>query len=196
MTTSTSPTTELDAVNLMLQVIGESPLSTLNDVTVADAILAKSVLSETSREVQSKGWHFNTEDEYPLVPSVDGGEITLPINCLRVDTDGNYRDLNVVQRGNRLYNKGTHSYSFDKPITVQMVVCLPYEELPETARHYIAIKAARKFQARTVGSDALYQYSVQDENEARVAFKKSEGVTADHNILTDSYSVYNILKRR
>lgn len=196
MTTSTTPTSELEAINLMLQVIGESPLSTLNDVTVADAILAKSILSEASREVQSKGYDFNTEDLYPLLPSADGGEITLPPNCLRVDTDGNFSDLRVVQRGNRLYNKATHSYSFDYPITAQLVLCLPFEELPQTARHYITIKAARKFQERTVGSDALYQHSVRDEAEARVAFKKAEGNTADHNILTDSYSVANILQRR
>lgn len=196
MTTSTTPTTELDAVNLMLQVIGESPLSTLTDVTVVDAITAQSILSEVSRAVQSRGWHFNTEETYPLLPSIPSGEIAIPLNCLRIDSAYPDQDINVVQRGSRLYDKTNHTYSFTKGLKVDMVIVLPFTDLPETARHYITIQAARKFQARTVGSDALYQFTAQDEKEALVAFKKSEGTTADHNILTDSWDVFKILQRR
>lgn len=196
MTTVTTPTTELEAVNLMLSVIGESPLSSLNDTTVVDAVLARQVLSEVSRTVQSKGWHFNTEKAFPLLPEVFSKEISVPANCLRVDTVYPNADVDAVHRGTRLYDRKNHTYQFDKSLKVDMVVLLPFDELPEAARYYIAVRAARVFQARTVGSESLWQFSAQDEKDALVAFKKAEGNTADHNILTGSTSVARVLRRR
>lgn len=195
MTTSTTPTTELEAVNLMLAVIGESPLSSLDDSTVVDAVLARNVLSEVSRAVQTKGWHFNTETEFPLLPDASTKEISVPTNCLRVVTTYPTSDVDAVHRGKRLYDRKNHTYQFTKTVTVDMVVVLPFDELPETARHYIAVRASRVFQARTVGSETLYSFSKQDEQDALTALKKAEGVTGKHNILTGSYSVSRILER-
>jgi hypothetical protein len=60
-------TTKLEAVNIMISVIGESPVNTLSGtsvpVTVTQAVHA---LDETSKAIQSEGWHFNTEYDYPL----------------------------------------------------------------------------------------------------------------------------------
>jgi hypothetical protein len=196
MTTATTPTSELDAVNLMLQVIGESPLSSLSDTTVVYAVIAQQVLSETSRAVQSKGWHFNTEENFPLLPDLSTKEINTPLNCLRVDTTGADASTDVVQRGKRLYDRTKHTFQFDKGLKVEMVVLLPFEDLPETARHYIAVRAARIFQARTVGSETLYSFTAQDERDALVNLKKAEGITADHNILTDNWTVARSLQRR
>lgn len=195
MTTSTTPTTELEAVNLMLSVIGESPISSLSDVSVVDAVLAKQVLSEASRTIQSKGWHFNTEKAFPLLPAVFEKTINVPSNCLRVDTVYPTEDVDAVHRGSRMYDRKNHTYQFDKTLKVDMVVLLPFDELPEAARYYIAVKAARIFQARTVGSDALWQFTATDEKDALTAFKKAEGNTADHNILTGNISVARVLRR-
>lgn len=195
MTTVTTPTTELEAVNLMLSVIGESPLSNLTDITVVDAVLARQVLSEVSRAVQSKGWHFNTEAAFPLMPDATTKEIKVPPNCLRVVTVTPDYQVDAVHRGTRLYDRQNHTYEFSKTIKVDMVVVLPFDEMPETARHYIAVRAARVFQGRTVGSDTLYAFTDKDEKDALVALKKAEGVTGKHNMLTDSYSVSRILQR-
>ena len=53
-------TTKLMAVNTILSTVGEAPVNNLTAVT-ADVRIAESVLDEVSREVQSAGWHFNTE---------------------------------------------------------------------------------------------------------------------------------------
>lgn len=196
MTTSTTPTSELEAINLMLSVIGESPLSSLADTTVVDAVLARQVLSEVSRAVQTKGWHFNTEKAFPLLPDASTKEINVPLNTLRVVTVYPDQGTDAVHRGKRLYDRQNHTYQFSKGLAVDMVVALPFDELPESARHYVAVRAARVFQARTVGSDTLYAFSAQDEKDALVAFKKAEGVTGNHNMLTGSYSVARILQRR
>lgn len=196
MPTAITPTTELEAVNLMLDAIGESPINSLNNSAVVDAVKAQAVLSEVSRATQQKGWHFNTEKDYELVPTAFNNEIILPGNCLRVDTVGPDKWTDVVQRGNRLYDRRKHTYRFEKSLKVDMVVLLPFEELPEAARYYIAVRAARVFQARSVGSEALYQFTSQDEQLALVDMKKAEGVTADHNMFTGSWSVAKMLQRR
>lgn len=195
MTTAITPTTELEAVNLMLDVIGESPINSLSDGAVVDAVKAKAVLSEVSRAVQQKGWHFNTEKNYELVPTVFEKEIQLPPNCARVDTSGPDKGTDVVQRGNRLYDRINHTFAFTKSLRVDMVVLLPFDQLPETARYYIAVRAARVFQARTVGSEALYKFSAEDERLALVDLKRAEGLTGGHNMLTGSWSVAKILTR-
>lgn len=195
MATVTTPTTELEAINTILSVIGESPISSLSDISsVADAVLAQSILSEVNRQVQTKGWHFNTEEDYSLSPTVSG-EIVVPSNFLRVDTSGDDREVDVVQRGSRLYNKKEHTYTFLKPIKCEVVVLLPFEELPQAARHYVTIKAARVFQSRTVGSDALYQFTALDERDAMLDLKRAEGITGDYNILTGNPTVFRSLIR-
>ena len=66
-------TTKLDAVNTMLGVIGELPVNSLGSGSQrsANVVLAENVLDETNREIQSEGFHFNTEHKYTL--RKDGG---------------------------------------------------------------------------------------------------------------------------
>jgi hypothetical protein len=196
MATVLTPTSELEAINTILSVIGESPISSLSDISsVADAVTAQSILSEVSRQVQTRGWHFNTEKNYELVPETVSKNIAVPTNCLRIDSDGDDRESDIVQRGNRLYNRATHSYTFTKPLKVDMVVLLPFTELPQAARQYITIKAARIFQSRTVGSEALYQFTAVDERDAMLDLKRNEGINGDYNILTSNPTVYRSLIR-
>jgi len=196
MATVLTPTSELEAVNTILAVIGESPISSLEaGAAVADAVTAQTTLSEVNRAVQAKGWHFNTDKAITLTPATYTSEITLPSNCLHVDTVEEDKDTDVAQRGARLYNRKTHTYQFTKSLKVDMVILLPFTDLPETARHYITVRAARVFQARTVGSDALYQFTAVDERDALTALKKAEGLTGDYNILTGNYSVYRAIQR-
>lgn len=196
MATVTTPTSELEAVNTMLLVIGESPISSLSaGAAVADAVTAQNTLSEVNRAVQSKGWHFNTDKSLTLTPAAFTNEITLPTNCIRVDTVDEDRDLDVAQRGTRLYDRKNHTYEFEDSVKVDMVILLPFTDLPESARHYITVRSARVFQARTVGSDALYQFSREDEQDALIGLKKAEGITGDYNILTGNYSVMRAIQR-
>lgn len=189
------PTSELEAVNRMLRGIGSSPVSTLEDSGDVDVVSAVSTLRDVSRQVQQKGWHFNTEKEFPLVPASPSKEISVPSNCLRVDTVSYDFIIDVVQRGSRLYNRKDRTYQFDKTIKVDMVVFLPFNELPEAARNYIAIKATRMFQDAQLGSEALHVYQLEDELEALADLEEAESDTGDLNILTGNYSSLEIVDR-
>jgi phospholipid N-methyltransferase len=190
-----TPTSELEAVNLMLSVIGESPVNTVEDNGVVDAVVARQILNQASREVQLIGWHWNTEEDYPLAAAFPSGEVALPTNTLRVDTTYPDESIDVVQRGNRLYDRKNHTYKIGKTVKVEIVLMLPFEELPEAARSYIAIRAARQFQERMVGSEVLHAFNSRDEMRAMAALQNAEAETADYNVLSDSWSVARVLDR-
>jgi len=189
------PTTELEAVNTMLSSIGEAPVNTIEDNGVVDAVMARQILNSVSREVQSRGWHFNTEKEYTITPSYPDGEMVLPKTLLRIDTTSIDRDIDVVQRGQCLYDRRKHTFKFDTALKVDMIILLPFDELPEPARQYITIRSSRIFQERVVGSSELSNFSMKDELRALVALREMEAETADYNILTDNYSVARVLER-
>lgn len=187
-------TTELEAVNTMLDCIGEAPVSTLAVSGLVDVAKAKATLAEISRTVQERGWHFNSEEDYPLVRQSDG-TITLPPNVLRIDTTSKFAEYDVAQRGSRLYWRNEHTFVFDKDIEVDIVFYLPWTQLPQAARHYITVAAARIFQGRQLGSETKHKFSEQEEMAAISALKASNINNADYNMLSGSWSVARILAR-
>lgn len=188
-----TPTTKLEAVNIMLSTIGESPVNSLSSGLV-DAEMAETILNSVSREVQGQGWNFNREYELVMGPTLDG-EIVIPNNVLRADATNTPDSYDLVQRGNRMYDKRNHTFKIKREVKLDLVVQLQFEELPEVARRYIAVKAARIFQDRVVGSDTLHGFNQQDEAQAYFELKEFESDVEDFNIM-DNYSVYRVIDRR
>lgn len=195
MPTQYLPTSQLDAVNIMLSTLGEAPVSDLSASGLSDVATAKTLLHNVSRAVQAEGWHFNTEVDYDLTPEAVTGYLLLPSNQLRVDTTKEYHDTDVAVRGDKLYNRKKHTFVFTEKVQVDMVVFLPFEDMPEAARNYITIKAARIYQTNVLGSELLEKFTADDEMSAMILLKDAEGFTADYNMLSDSYSVASILTR-
>ena len=190
-----SPTTELEAINTMLSTIGESPVNMVEDTGNVDVVIARQILQTVSREVQARGWHFNTEINYTITPDSDG-YLVLPKTVLKVDTVYPDSSKDVVVRGSRLYDREKHTYVFTDAVKVDMTILLTFDELPEVARNYVTIRASRIFQERVVGSDTLHAFNSQDEARAMVSLMEYEADTADLNILSGNYSVYRILGDR
>lgn len=190
-----SPTTELEAINTMLSTIGESPVNAVEDTGNVDVVIARQILQSVSREVQARGWHFNTEINYTITPDSDG-YLVLPNTVLKVDTVYPDSSKDVVVRGSRLYDREKHTYVFTDAVKVDMTILLTFDELPEVARNYVTIRASRIFQERVVGSDTLHAFNSQDEARAMVSLMEYEADTADLNILSGNYSVYRILGDR
>ena len=190
-----SPTTELEAINTMLSTIGESPVNAVEDTGNVDVVIARQILQSVSREVQARGWHFNTEINYTITPDSDG-YLVLPKTVLKVDTVYPDSSKDVVVRGSRLYDREKHTYVFTDAVKVDMTILLTFDELPEVARNYVTIRASRIFQERVVGSDTLHAFNSQDEARAMVSLMEYEADTADLNVLSGNYSVYRILGDR
>jgi len=195
-----TPTTELEAVNIMLSNIGESPVNTLEDDNVVDATIAETILKSISREVQSLGWHFNTDVGFAITKD-SNNKFPLPANTARIDTVNTSTttsgtDFDVTQRGRYLYDRVNHTFNIDTTsITVDIVVLLKFEDLPETARRYITMRAARIFQERHLGAVTLSEFNAQDEGRALAAMRNDEVWQSDANMITGSATPRSIVTR-
>lgn len=194
---STSPTTQLQAVNILLSTIGEAPVSTLSS-GLLDAETAETLIDEVSRNVQSMGWNFNTELNLTISPN-EAGEVVLPVEYVRADlaqslTKFRSSTEEYILRGQKMYDKVKHSYTISKPLKLDVITLLSFTNLPEVARRYITAKASRIFQERVVGSDTLSAMNRQDETEALYALREMEGDNGDYNIF-DDYGTASVLDR-
>ena len=189
-------TTKLEAVNTMISVIGEAPINTLTGVSLPiSAIQAQAALEETSRAIQSEGWHCNTEHEYELTPDAVTKKITLPQNTLKFDLDPLlYTSVDPVQRGLKLYDRNNHTEQWDSSVKGTITFELEFEDLPEQIRHYVAVKAARVFANRFIGTREIEGFTLRDEVEAKARAIDSDSENADRTIF-DHYSVLRVLDR-
>jgi hypothetical protein len=193
----TSPTTKLEAVNVMLSTLGEAPVNSLNSGLI-DAEMAEQILDNVNREVQAQGWNFNTETDYTIAVNT-AGEIELPSNFVRVDlakSETKFRSSKneYVQRGNRIYDTIKHTYAIGKALKLDAVVLLDFELIPEVARRYIAIRASRIFQERVLGSTNMSAQNRTDEQQTQLALIDMEGDSGDYNIF-DDYGTYSVIDR-
>ncbi len=186
-------TSKLEAINVMLTSIGESPVNTITSSTTTDVTIAVQILDNVSREIQSVGWHFNTDVNYKLAKNTSN-EIVLPSNCLRVDNTHQDADLDLVERNRKLWDRENHTYTITQDVKVNITWLLEFTEIPETARRYITIRAARIFQDRMLASETLHKFHQVDEIQALAALKEHEGDTRDHSIF-DNYSTYRVIDR-
>jgi len=188
-------TTELEAVNTMLTTIGESPVNTISEST-ADTRIAYIILGEVNRATQIRGWHWNTESDVTLTPDGTTKEITLATDVVRVDVDERrYSNVNVIQRGTKLYDKKNHTYQFSEPVKAEVVYLRLFAEMPEQARYYIIVRSARLFQQRMIGDATGSAFSAEEETTAFLALQNAEDETADYNIL-DQYDIGKVTSRR
>ena len=196
MTTQTR-TSELEAVNTILSTIGESPLNTLSGSLPVDGTIAKNVLSEVSREVQSQGWHFNTHYKVTLSRDTDN-KIPLATNIVRVEIDPRrYSKVSydIVQRNNFLYNLAKNEETFDTNFKdATAVYLLPFDEIPEQARRYITIRSARIFHDRTLGANTIHKFSQEDEAKSLSILKQAESHTGDYSIFDTPEQAYTVIR--
>jgi len=188
-----TPTSELEAVNECLENIGQSPVSTIAGDLGVDTQIALNFVRKVNRELQSLGWYWNTEKNFPLTPN-GVGNILLPSNTLSVDTTAEDADVDAIQRGQTLYDRDNHTYVFTKSIKVELTLGLTFEELPETARRYIALRAARIFEDRIDGTTS--QSDGSDEANAMANLLADQMRVEDLNALSSNYTTFNILNRR
>jgi len=185
-------TTELECINIMLAAIGEAPINSLIGTLPVDARIAQSTLTEVNKSVQSEGWSFNTETDVTLTR--DGSNhVNLPSNVLRVDANiHQHPTIDPIQRGLKLYDRQNNKYEFDEDLICTVVYFRDFNEIPEPARYYMNIKAARIFVDRLVSDQGLRTYTQQDEVRARAILMETDLANGDHNMLRGDPSLTNV----
>ena len=134
-------TTELDAVNILLSAIGASPVTHTEALQNADAQIAKNHIDRARREIQAEQWYFNTEENYPLIPTATG-EIPIEKAITNIDQIGQFgTNANLIIREGKLYDRVRHTYKIGETIYANITLCLDFTDLTETAAQYIVARA-------------------------------------------------------
>lgn len=188
MTTPVTPTTLLEAVNELLTAIGTVPVNTLEVSGLTDAAIARDTLGSISREVQSQGFWFNTSRSYTLNPSAN--VITPPTNALRVSpalpTSASAGETLLFGfREGKLYNLMTNTFTISQAVKADIVWLMDFEVLPESARRYITVRAARIFQSKVLGDDQLGIFTSIHESEAWDSLERDHLLSAPSSIYMD-----------
>jgi hypothetical protein len=192
-----NPMTELEAVNEMLMSIGQAPVSTLEVTGIKDVNIAKAELQKVSRRVQSQGWNWNSDEAYPLSPDVDG-VVLIPAGVIKVDASdkiANYVQRRHPTKGLALYDKENRTFTFGQPVDCDIVWAYDFEDLPETARCYIATAAGRKFQSRVVGSRILDAFQAEDVQVAWTLLIREERKSRDTNLFRRNPGLQSFMNR-
>lgn len=162
-------TSKLEAINIILAAIGADPVNTIDTEIDVDVANACRLLDKTSRDIQRKGWDYNTY-RLTLEPEANTQKISwLPtlLSC-KAEDGGTY-----VKRGNRFFDMVNQTFDFARSITITAVMALDFEDLPDCFKNYITAKAALDFQARYMGDTAVAQdlaYAVAEAYQDIVAY--------------------------
>ena len=132
----------------------------------------------------------------PDSTTAGGGKIKVDSNVLRIDTTSKVRSnkTDIVERAGYLYDREKNTNLFTDTVTVDYVTFLPFESMPESARRYIAVKSARIFHDRVVGSGELHAFFQQDEMQAWSDLLEYQSEIGDFNIF-DDYDTFRVLDR-
>lgn len=224
------PTTELEAVNVMLGAIGEAPLAAGADLTAlsaddANVEQAVNILRETVREVLAAGWRFNTLTGYELAPEVathswvDTDGQTTTINIFKVPDDwlawlqtpcSEMRGLDLIERRSLQYeetgspvmvlfdrakNRDGAEASVYPFLYLDPVFSVNFTDMPECARRYATVVAARRLAERVPVSQIQAAFSEKAEYAALRVLKREQGEVKPLNLFHTG-DAYETLGRR
>jgi len=192
---SITPLTELEAVNDLLAAIGESSVSSLANATTVDVTQAKRTLSQVNREVQQKGWYFNTEWDVTLSLN-SSNHLPVGTNVLSVTFPSTLATLRGQSDGTMYaYDLNNNTFIWTAAITNATVIkLLEFENLPQTARRYITAKASRVFQQEIVGQVSAETVNRQEEVEAYADLMDDDTERAGLNVGWGTLDMINTTK--
>jgi hypothetical protein len=194
--TLTTPQTLLEAVNDLLKAVRISGVMSLNATEInEDASSAKLALDSAAREVQQEGWEFNTDWNITLDPDPTTGYVTLPNNGIKVRSTRD-QSKRYVLRGRRLYDNGTHTYALHKSVTVDLVVALPFEDMPEAIKRYVTGLAARRWCIPRLPGGVTFQYTEEFVNAALSQARTEDDEMADLTLKDTSPHFFQMSKGR
>lgn len=186
-----TPTTKLDAVNEILSAVGEAPVDTLENTNNVDVMNAIRILQMVNREIQTKGWTFNTIENFILDTDMETQKVKWVDNILFIKDNEGRR---LVNRDGYFYDLQGSSFVFTRPIEAYTVLEIPFEHLPPIFREYITARACRVFSSRYLGDQQLLEVLTQEEQQAYMGIMEYELEIERPSMLLNS-DVQQLMKR-
>jgi hypothetical protein len=208
---ATDPVTYEYTVNIS-QTVAERSLtqslvtSRVETQTNPDVAIALNTLREVSREVQSEGWSFNKELDYPVTPD-SNNEVKIANNILQMDLNSSYTQnmgRDSINRGGKLYDRIAHSNKWtDEKLYVDITWYFDWENIPQPVQAFIVARAAAIVSSRIIGDPNQFQMLQQKEAFARAMAMEYECNQGDYTYFGSpktgnyyqSYQPYHTLQR-
>ena len=172
-------TSKLDAINIVLSSIGADPVNTIDEEIDVDVANAVRMLERTSRDIQRKGWDYNT---YALTLSPLAFTNRIPwiptIISFQAADGGSY-----AKRGDYFFAMTRQTPEFTADIQISAIMAVDFDDLPDCFRNYIAAKTALDFQAHYMGDSTIagdLSLAVQEAYQDIVSYDMNMG---DYNML-------------
>jgi len=168
---------ELETLNMLLGLIGSSPVTSLN-TDHPDAANAKTTMTRVSRRIQRKGWWCNIDYNILLEPDNNGAIIVSDTVTSLVAENSCY-----VLRGRRLYDKQLQTAVFTANVVItRLTYVLDWDDMPQVMQETVAYSAAAEF-VRDELEDATKEQSLkEDAGKSFLDLKKQELEEGQYNI--------------
>lgn len=191
--TSPRPLTNLEAVNLCLEALGDRRVSREDQTT--NSIKACTSIGRALMSVQSMGYDFSTSEnvKYLPVPYVSGapaghGAIILGANIMTVQGYGPDGNRSFINRGELLYDLDRETEFFPNGKTVHLTVsrARPLIHLPAPASWYVALTAAIDFVGGLKPEDPVIRILAQTQQTAKINLENMDAKVRPGNLVTSS----------
>ena len=140
--------------------------------------------------------------KYKEIPLDANGHSTLPTNTLAVRFNPlSYPSQRFVLRGLKLFDRVENKYDLRGSLGValtggtsdliaEIIEELAWDDIPETGKRYITIRAGRVFANRAVTSQSIESYTADDEENALQILKRTEDMAQNHNFISGPDDLY------
>ncbi len=167
--------TKLDLVNACLNAIGNSTISTLDNVDV-DTDIAMQVVKNAHIAVLSVGWWFNRETNWELIPD-SNGEVKVPNTVLSMNISGYGSD--IIKRQGRLYSVSKHTFDMRNVLnngtaSASYTMFIEIEDCPMAVVQYIRQKSISDMHGLPDGDINLLRMSRDRESQYAVEVEREE----------------------
>ena len=177
--------TELSAVNSILGAIGQSPVTSIVKDNPEIGFIYN-LLRDANVDIQSEGWHFNSEKHVQYTPDATTGKIAIADDVIKLDvTNGwTHRRYDVVKRGGYLYDLFDHTDDWSDHTTIDLdqIKLITFEDAPLVFQRYIVSRASRMAATQLVANPQLVQMITTQEGMARAACIEYECNQANHSM--------------
>lgn len=182
--------TTLDAVNEILEVVGEPAVKELDPGGTSSEAQAEAILTRINQRVQEEGWAANTLPEKTFSPDTSQ-EIALPdVLSVRPVLTGygpqprrTDPERRIAIRDGKLYDLLENKSTFDEDVTLEVVEQVSFTELPPKLAALIVKAAAVKFQRFKKRGQIDDAFAREELHQARVAALQEDGDLRQVNLL-------------
>ena len=205
-----STDTDLSAVNSILGSIGQAPITTLthnppdpDPLLNPEISLVVNILKEVNKDVQSTGWHFNTQ--YNVKRSPDSSKhFVIPTNAIAYDlSDGQFdRTKDITRRDGKLFDLVGNTDEFEGEHYFDIITLYNFEDVPPVIQRYIIARAAVKAATQLVSNSDLVKLLKLEEEQTKanaLNYETEQGDNSffgfDSNTSYRSYQPYKALIR-